>query len=491
MQTTISSEDLQRQTAERVRPGSFSPPRHYYPKAAAGALHPMVAYFLELTPAQVASRFCHLRPQVSRQALEALLRTCTRQLAWAGADLFYTVNDAGVRRMIVLETNSCPSGNKSMPLFDAADAQGGYRRLLLRSVVPHLADPALPEGGLAVVFDKNYTEASGYAACLADLTGEEVLLAPMAADAASAPARFRQGLLEIRDEHGAWRPMRAAVRYVTKRPWTRIPVRTRTRMFNPVVGCLAGGRNKLVAVKAYEAMNRAVAGSGLEIRTPETVCDVRLGEVRAHVARLGGWAVIKDPYGNAGAGVWTITGPTDLEAFFAAPHRYDRFIVQGLVGNSQWSSGGVGSRYHHVGTMPDARGAIHVADLRMMVCSGPDGFAPVCMYARRASDALPERLASGAPSWPFLGTNLSVPRADGGFAADTERLVVMDTAGFNSLGMGLDDLIDAYVQTVLSVVAIDSMAAELLRADGELDRARFFELDDDPSLVGELLSPAD
>jgi hypothetical protein len=486
MQTTVSPSDLRRRVAERVSPGSFVAARHFYPKLSGATLHPVVAFFLGLSPERIASRYCHLRPQVDRGALERVLRTRTDHLAWAGADLFYTVTDAGVRRMIVVETNSCPSGNKSMPLLDPGSPQGGYRRLLERCLVPHLSDPDLPVGGLAVVYDKNYTEASGYAATMADLTGEDVLLAPMAADNPDGPARFRDGVLEVRDDAEVWTPIRLALRYVTQRPWTRIPVRTKTRILNPVIGCLAGGRNKLVAAAAYQSLSAELASGGLEIRTPETICDVLLDDVPAWVERLGGCAVVKNPYGNAGAGVWTITCGADLDGFMGARHRYERFIVQGMVGNAHWTSGGAGSRYHHVGTVPDLRGDIFVADLRVMVCSGPGGFTPVAVYARRAREPLPEELEPGAPSWPILGTNLSVPTDDGGYAADTDRLVVMDCDGFNGLGLGLDDVIDAYVQTVLSVLAIDRMASDLLQPDGDLDRERFGELDRDPNLLAEL-----
>ena len=45
--------------------------------------------------------------------------------------------------------------------------------------------------------------------------------------------------------HGeVWTPIRAALRYVTHKPWNRIPALTRTFMYNPVLACLAGGRNK-------------------------------------------------------------------------------------------------------------------------------------------------------------------------------------------------------------------------------------------------------
>lgn len=35
---------------------------------------------------------------------------------WSGADLFSVTDDQGKKQIIVIETNSCPSGNKSLPL---------------------------------------------------------------------------------------------------------------------------------------------------------------------------------------------------------------------------------------------------------------------------------------------------------------------------------------------------------------------------------------
>jgi hypothetical protein len=53
---------------------------------------------------------------------------------------------------------------------------------------------------------------------------------------------------------------------------------------------------------------------------------------------MGGHAVVKVPYSNAGQGVYTITSPKELEDFMQLPNRYDKFIVQSLVGNASWSS---------------------------------------------------------------------------------------------------------------------------------------------------------
>lgn len=600
-----------------------------------------------------------------------------------------TASERGHRRCVVVETNSCASGQKSMPPPSGEpEGGGGYRELVSKALMPALAAASgrLPEGRLAVLYDKNKMEASGYAAALADLAQEPVLLVPFhdtseasgsgnapsssvevvaasgdsaaaetsatfarncavsaAAPSPSAPSpsslafssvvRFTEdGVLEVRidgaacaeevDSDGSgngtggvmsplasatpaaavWAPVRACLRYVTQRPWNRIPPITRTLIFNPVLACLAGGRNKvkmirererrkerrmkvffsflsflssdsrspflsfflfpffvnntkktkqMLAAKAYDVHNAtALAGSGLSIHTPETLWNVPLGEVPLCVERLGGRAVVKVPYANAGQGVWTITRPEELEDFMAlsASHRYDAFIVQALIGNSGWSSRSAqGPQHYHVGTVPNAKGNIHAFDLRVMVGNGGGnaaraaaaakakaaaakaaemeegaagggsssssssaaaasdaaaaaalsntdddlggGFFPVAVYARRARRALPEELAPNVPSWDVLGTNLSVKNADGTFSTQPERLLMMDSRDFQLLGIGLDDLIEAYMQTVLATAAIDRLAGKLVSRGGGFRYNLFRSLNPDAKLLAELMRP--
>ena len=86
----------------------------------------------------------------------------------------------------------------------------------------------------------------------------------------------------------------------------------------------------------------------------------------------------------------------------------------------------------------------------------------------------------------MLGTNLSVKDENGNWTTETNRLLLMDCKDFNQLGIGLDDLIDAYIQTVLSVVAIDNMC-QRLRPNGSFDVDTFAELNPDAALLRELL----
>ncbi len=138
--------------------------------------------------------------------------------------------------------------------------------------------------------------------------------------------------------------------------------------------------------------------------------------------------------------------------------------------------------------MPNRRGEIFAADLRMMVSVGPDGFSPMAMYARRAASPLADTLSEGASSWDMLGTNLSFKKPDGSWGSSTERLLLMDSRDYARLGLGLDDLVEAYVQTVLAVTAIDRMAGRLTSQRGRLRRRLFRRLNRDESLLEEILA---
>lgn len=85
----------------------------------------------------------------------------------------------------------------------------------------------------------------------------------------------------------------------------------------------------------------------------------------------------------------------------------------------------------------------------------------------------------------MLGTNLSLKLPEGGWTTDTSRLILMDRRDFNQLGIGVDDLIDAYIQTVLATIAIDKMA-ERLMANGSFDHQLFRSLNPDDALIKEI-----
>ncbi|KAF9967737.1 hypothetical protein BGZ70_008398 [Mortierella alpina] len=433
----------------------FEPEKHFYPRVLNAQIHPMVGYFFSLGNERIIARYMHLNPQTNEDVLRKCLNYFPKHFQWAGkylvfallvdivqcsllvigSDLFNVTTASGHRQMIIVETNSCPSGQKSMPLLSESDEHGGYR-LVLESAFKDMidnADKAL--GGLAVVYDKNVMEASGYAASLAEVMKEKIWLVEYYEYDQDPPVKWIDRVMYIRDEKKEWHSVRACFRYVTQKPWNRFPLYTKTIVMNQTVACLAGGRNKMMAAKAYEFFNAELAESGLHVRVPETINNVTKNEIPLWLDGMGGHAVVKVPYSNAGQGVYTITNKQELQEFMDTPQHYDK----------------------------------------MMVAGNKDGFRPICIYARRARKPLIRHLEDdpAITSWEMLGTNLSVKSPSGEWSTEAARLLLMDRKDFNQLGLGVDDMIDAYIQTVLSVIAIDKMCQRLMVATGEGEELRF------------------
>lgn len=470
---------------ELIEPNNFEQDNHFYPKALNSQLHPIVSHFFNLDKQRIIKRYLHLNPQVDEQALSDILSYVPKHFFWGGSDLFYVTTELGNRRMVVLETNSCPSGQKSMPPRTDSDEHRGYKRLIENAFLPALKKKKkLPKGALAVIYDKNYMETSGYAQTLSDITNEKVYLIPHF-DNDEQFVRFDNGVMILTLPTGEEVPIRAAIRYVTQKPWNRIPPVTKTFICNSTLVCLAGGRNKLLANKAYELFNSEIGETGLKINMPETIKDVSKLEIPLWVQRFGGKAVIKNPYSNAGQGVWTITSEEELNHFMEGEYPYDQFIVQSLIGHYDWSSTSQHGKFFHVGTVPNKKGNIYISDLRVMVCASKDGYIPCAMYARRAKAPLESEIKGS--SWEILGTNLSVKLGENQWSSETSRLMLMDRKDFNSLGIGIDDLVEAYIQTILTVIAIDKMAKNLISSKGLFRMKLFKSLDNDEKLLSEIM----
>lgn len=465
-----------------IQPQQFEVEKHYYTKVINSQIHPTVSYFLNLPAESILTRYLHLYPKVNRQKLEELLQYQPQHFRWAGNDLFKVTNSVGQYQMVVVETNSCPSGQKSMPLRVEHDELGAYKLLIQESFLNYLDKKTIEQGQFAVLYDKNLMGSSGYAATLATLLGRPVYFVEY--KKLGENVSFEDGYLYIHHE-GQKIKIDAAFRYVTQKPWNRIPVYSKTKILNPPVACLAGGRNKLIAAKAYELFNSEYAPFGLKIITPETYWNVSKAEVPFWIQKLGGQAVVKVPYSNAGQGVYTITQQSELDEFMAVDFDYDQFIVQSLIGNYNWSSHSQKGRFYHVGTIPNKKNNIYVADLRMMVSATKNGFQPLALYCRRAKDPLCEELTPQMRTWDILGTNLSIKKEDG-WDSDTARLLLMDRRDFNRLGFGIDDLIEAYIQTIMCVKAIDSMAQSLYTKKGKFRKKYFQSMNPDPGLINEI-----
>jgi hypothetical protein len=141
--------------------------------------------------------------------------------------------------MIIVETNSCPSGQKSMPLMtEMSDEHGGYGVVIAKAFASAMQHVDKELGKLAVIFDKNPMEASGYAAVMADVFKEDIYLVEYYENDPEPPVKWEDGLMYIKSGSSTndsnWVPIRACFRYVTQKPWSRIPLVTKTFVFNPV-----------------------------------------------------------------------------------------------------------------------------------------------------------------------------------------------------------------------------------------------------------------
>ena len=120
--------------------------------------------------------------------------------------------------------------------------------------------------------------------------------------------------------------IRACLRYVTQKPWKKLPLNSKTKMLNPIIVCLAGGRNKIMASYAYKCFNQTnlERGSGVFIRLPYSLINVDKKDIPSLLANdsmLQGKAVVKVPYGNCGQGVYTILNGHELDEFMNVNHR--------------------------------------------------------------------------------------------------------------------------------------------------------------------------
>jgi hypothetical protein len=445
-----------------VEPGDFEPSDHWYPRVLNSNIHPMVAFFLNLSHKQMIERYKRLKPKVNSDHLLDILTYQPKYFRWAGSDLMYVLNREGEKSLTLIETNSCPSGQKSMPLLDQSVEQGGYKRLIENTFKPMVSAHSM-EGVLAVVYDKNPMENIGYAATIADSFREDVYLAQFNNKDLDPPIRFENDQMQVRIDENRWLPVRAAFRYVTQEPWNRLPLNTNTLILNPIQACLAGGRNKEIASIAYEDFNQKFHTSNLRIHTPRTIRNVGLSKLPDYFKELNGNFVIKLPDSNAGQGVYTITSEKEfsniLKKLEADPER--TYLLQELIAGNFLAGSGPGyGNYAHIGTIPDSKNRIFAFDIRLMIQSTDIGFRPIAGYSRRSRYPLNQPLPENLDSWDVYGTNLSV-KSEQGWEYDDARLMIFDIRNFANLGLGLDDLIEGFIQTCQAVYAIDNNAKKI------------------------------
>ena len=69
------------------------------------------------SPKELAALWKEAQELCDKNKLEEIISYRPKFFLHAGADLFHVTNTAGNRKMVVIETNSSPSGQKSLPLL--------------------------------------------------------------------------------------------------------------------------------------------------------------------------------------------------------------------------------------------------------------------------------------------------------------------------------------------------------------------------------------
>ncbi|CAF4726741.1 unnamed protein product, partial [Rotaria sp. Silwood2] len=165
--------------ADRHQPGTFSAENHFYPEALNKSLCSEVKAFLKLGNELIAQRYCYLHPATNYNRLCTLMNTRPSLLQLSGTDLLHVTDQNQQKQIILIETNSCPSGQKSMPTDSYVDNDSGYHKFVRLTFLTAVkkaqqSNRLIENGHLAVVYDKNPIENLGYAAAMADVFGETV-----------------------------------------------------------------------------------------------------------------------------------------------------------------------------------------------------------------------------------------------------------------------------------------------------------------------------
>lgn len=456
-------------------PRSFTASNHFYDKVFSSKRHPVAESFVQLSRSQLVTRYSQRHEGIDEADVLEVLRYEPSYMFWAGADLIPFV-EKGRQRLAVIELNSCPSGQKSFPF--KRDPSEGYEDMLRRSFLPLAERFSECDGEYAVLFDKNEMENRGYAEALANVIEDPVYCVDLRSD--QSRLVWEGDVLHVRDD-GASVPVKAAFKYVTKDPWTKIPPNSKTFIYNHIAACIGGGRNKLLANKAYEQFNLKQDSDALTIQCPTTIRDVERPELPSVIESFGGTGVIKAPYQNAGRGVHTITSKAELDSFMAEDHGYNTFVVQELLDYEAW---GGRSGKAQIGTFPSDEDDVFAMDLRMSVIATENGLEPAYFYVRRAEKPFKATPPQG-DSWPMLGTNLS-RRVDDGWEYDTDRLIPASYEAFDKTGLSVDDLMEGFIQAALSLISIDKMASKVMDGDDRYQKEFLQGIYEDASFVDEL-----
>jgi len=77
------------------QPGDFEREQHYYQRALNAQIHPLVSYYLGLSPEALLTRYCHLNPSADKDKIRNIIQSKPKHFRWAGSDLFHVTTVEG------------------------------------------------------------------------------------------------------------------------------------------------------------------------------------------------------------------------------------------------------------------------------------------------------------------------------------------------------------------------------------------------------------
>ncbi|XP_037025300.1 uncharacterized protein LOC119066766 [Bradysia coprophila] len=450
----------------------------------------IVDFMKNWSTAQIIESYTQTRPHVNQQVLKGLLTENPTFVLYSGVDLIYSKGRNGKKKFLLIETNVYTAGQDAMP--PSAQVYETHSNLCVLN--DEWKRQPVEAGGLAHMYGRKTRRDYAYPHIMAKLTKESIHVVPMFSKREDGEIetlyRFVDGTMQVKykDE---WQNIRACFCTMSYRTWSFFPVTNNLKTYmcpHPIAGLV--GKNKILSEYAYRDFNEKYSKHGIQIRGPKTMVGIAKADIREIVEQnFNGRAVIKTPYDSQGRGVYIIRTDGDLDDFYAKDESdYSLWVVQELIGLEACPN----DRYQQIGFHLD--GQMYAYSVRIIACNSPSGFKMITICSARAPAPFAKD-GETADIAPGLLHKIKTVHEDDVYVTNIAsnpdgelRSFYFDDAGVKGMGIGMDDVIDGFMQTVYCTHAIDNMCKKLIMENGELDVQLLRELNPDPQLLAEVVT---
>jgi hypothetical protein len=421
--------------------------------------------FLSLSVEDIAKLYCEKFENIKFDELIKILKYKPEYFFSSGPDLMKVTHN-NEEKFCLIEVNSVATGCSGFPMKNNSE-YNPYERMI-RDSFAYLCEN-IPEeiGVIAILSDADYREITAYSLKLAEVFQETIYLVHLE-DIEKAKSYYRMDgeYLEILID-SKWTKIRAAVKYVQDQPWIKMPIFSKTFIWNNLLACLCGGRNKSMANLAYKDLEE-ILPRGLKVEHPYTVSNLTKKEVLSLI-KSRGIGVVKGLYSNSGREIFFLMTDKDIKEFEETEFEYDNFIYQDLIGHPNWFKNPL-DRFCHVYD--------RVYDIRFVIAYCKEGFKTIAIHSRKARRPLNANFDEIDDFRSILLTNLA--EKEGG-----PRMILYDEEGVKLLGMDKYDLAECYVQSVLATIAVDSFCKKMVK-NGKFDFTSYSKFNPDIKIKEQL-----